>query len=229
LIYGEFDNDILNFNATVGIGSFLPNSKLSLSGTTDTNGITLGDDQTTPILLYHTINALKVTAPNGRIQYGSTEYIQDGGRNETSFNSDLCPVTDNYYDLGTSDYRWDDVYATNGTIITSDERDKDNIVPIQYGLTDIMQLNPVSFNWKGKREENKKLGLIAQELLQVVPEVVKTHDEKVIDEETGEKQVVELDRMGVYYSDLIPVLIKGMQEQQKEIEELKEEIEKLKK
>ncbi|RLC57112.1 MAG: hypothetical protein DRH89_04200 [Candidatus Cloacimonadota bacterium] len=229
LIYGEFDNNILNFNATVSIGSSLPNSKLSLSGTTDTNGITLGDDQTTPILLYHTTNALRVTAPNSRIQYGTAEYIQDGGPYETSFNSDLCPVTDNYYDLGTSGYRWDDVYATNGTIITSDERDKDNIVPIQYGLTDIMQLNPVSFNWKGKREENKKLGLIAQELLQVVPEVVKTHDKKVIDEETGEKQVVELDRMGVYYSDLIPVLIKGMQEQQKEIEELKEEIKKLKK
>ena len=229
LIYGEFDNNILNFNATVSIGSSLPNSKLSLSGTTDTNGITLGDDQTTPILLYHTTNALRVTAPNSRIQYGTAEYIQDGGSFETSFNSDLCPVTDNYYDLGTSGYRWDDVYATNGTIITSDERDKDNIVPIQYGLTDIMQLNPVSFNWKGKREKNKKLGLIAQELLEVIPEVVKTHDEKVIDEETGEKQVVELDRMGVYYSDLIPVLIKGMQEQQKEIEELKEEIKKLKK
>ena len=220
LIYGEFDNDILNFNATVGIGSSLPNSKLSLSGTTDTNGITLGDDQTTPILLYHTTNALRVTAPNSRIQYGTAEYIQDGGSFETSFNSDLCPVTDNYYDLGTSGYRWDDVYATNGTIITSDERDKDNIVPIQYGLTDIMQLNPVSFNWKGKDLKDRKLGLIAQELMKIVPEVVKTHDEKVIDEKTGEKQTVELDRLGVYYSDLIPVLIKGMQEQQKLIEEL---------
>ena len=228
LIYGEFDNDVLNFNAIVGIGSPLPNSKLSISGTTDVNGITLGDDQTIPVLLYHTANALRVTAPNSRIQYGSAEYIEDGGGFETSFNSDLRPIANNNYDLGTPTYKWQDVYATNGTIITSDIRDKENIVPVQYGLAEVLQLNPISFNWKGKNTEDKKLGLIAQELMEVVPEVVKTHDEKIVNEETGETQKVELDRYGVYYSDLIPILIKGMQEQQKEIEELKEEIEKLK-
>ena len=221
LIYGKFDDQF------IGIADNDPSARLSLGGTGSTNGISLGDDQTTPVRLFHTTVGLQISGPNSRIHYGSYEYMEDGGSYETSFNSDLRPDQNNYYDLGTSEFRWDDVYATNGTIVTSDIRDKENIVPVQYGLAEIMQLNPVSFNWKGKNTEDKKLGLIAQELMEVVPEVVKTHDEKIIDEETGEKQIVELDRYGVYYSDLIPVLIKSIQEQQQTIEELTKKIEAL--
>lgn len=42
----------------------------------------------------------------------------------------VFPGTDDAQDLGTATYRWDDVYATNGTIQTSDEREKTDIGPL---------------------------------------------------------------------------------------------------
>lgn len=165
---------------------------------------------------------------NGRVRLQTVEYIEDGGTSEIAVRGDLRPTADNTYDIGTASLRWDDVYATNGTINTSDRRDKENIEPISYGLTEVMLLNPVSFSWKDDPAQKPKLGLIAQELQTIVPEVVKSMDFK-IDEETEEQIPVELDRLGVYYSDLIPVLIKGMQEQQEIIDSQNARIEALEK
>lgn len=154
---------------------------------------------------------------NGRVRLQTVEYMEDGGTSEIAFRGDLRPSSNNIYDIGTSTFRWDDVYATNGTINTSDRRDKTQIKDLTYGLNDIMKLRPVSFQWKKAPYPSTKLGLIAQDLLEVVPEVVKTHDWESGETEE-EAKVVELERLGVYYSDLIPVLIKGMQEQQQIIE-----------
>ena len=98
--------------------------------------------------------------------------------------------------------RWNTIYARNGTIQTSDARMKENIADINYGLDAVMKLRPVSFTWKNDPAYGTKLGLIAQELRKVIPEVVKG------DEDGG--------MMGVFYSDLIPVVIKAVQEQQGE-------------
>jgi len=162
----------------------------------------------------------------GKVKIGNYETLEDGGSYTMAIDATFRPTTDNIRDLGTSTYRWDDVYATNGTINTSDKRDKQNIKQTTYGLNEILQLNPVSFTWKDKPQQGKKLGLIAQDLLKVIPEVVKTEDWQE-NEETGQLQKVQNDRLGVYYSDLIPVLIKGMQEQQEIIEALEARIETL--
>jgi hypothetical protein len=166
------------------------------------------------------LDALQV---NGRIRFQTIEYFEDGGSSEIAANGDIRPTSDNVYDLGNSSFRWDDVYATNGTINTSDERDKSGITDITYGIEAIMQLRPVSFRWKDYPSNDPKLGLIAQDLQKVIPEVVKTYDFRQ-NEETLEMERFELDRLGVYYSDLIPVLVKGMQEQQTVIEAQKAEI-----
>ncbi len=165
---------------------------------------------------------------NGRIRLASIEYFDDGGSSEIEVGGDLRPSTNNTYDIGTSTYRWDDIYATNGTINTSDSRDKKNIQDLSYGLKEVLQLHPVSFDWKHNPHQETKIGLVAQELLQVIPEVVKTHDWRAEDESENAKQVnVELERMGVYYSDLIPVLIKSIQEQQEMIANLTKRIKQL--
>ena len=78
----------------------------------------------------------------------------------------------------------------------------------------------LQFNWKNKNNPDTKLGLIAQDLQRLIPEVVKSHMWEV-DEETGVPSKKELDRLGVYYSDLVPVLIKAIQEQNQEIKSLK--------
>jgi len=134
---------------------------------------------------------------------------------------ELIPETDDDYDLGTSSLRWEDVYATNGVIQTSDINDKTSIEDINYGISTVMQMRPISYEWKSNKERGKKLGFIAQDLLEILPEVVKTKDFKTINKRP-EKKVIKyekLDRIGVYYSDIIPVLTKAIQEQQKIIEQ----------
>ena len=164
----------------------------------------------------------------GEVRVGSLEEFSDGGSFLMQVNSSFAPLTNGNRSLGNSSFRWNTVYATNGTINTSDLRDKENIQSLEYGMNEIMELNPVTFNWISDETETPKIGLIAQELQEVIPEVVKASD-FMIDEETGEKIPTEAERLGVYYSDLIPVLINGMQEQQALLEAQQAEIDALKK
>ncbi|MBV6429012.1 MAG: hypothetical protein KIPDCIKN_03549 [Haliscomenobacter sp.] len=127
-------------------------------------------------------------------------------------NLGFYPVSDNATDLGLSFARWRVIYATNGVIQTSDLRLKKNVENLNYGLSTVLKMRPVSYQWKADSPSNvSNLGFIAQEMVQLVPEVV-------INEE---------DTYGIKYADLIPVLTKAIQEQQTEIEALKKENEEL--
>ena len=121
-------------------------------------------------------------------------------------NLGLIPGQDNTYSLGASAKRWTAVWATNGTIQTSDARLKKNIKPLQYGLNEVMKLNPVSYNWIDTTLPGNKIGLIAQDVKKLIPEVV-TGDEK---KET----------LGMNYSEIVPVLINSIKELNKEITDL---------
>ena len=114
---------------------------------------------------------------------------------------------------------------------TSDIRLKKNIEPLTNGLDKIMKLNPVTFDWDetivpdlaGKYPH--MVGLIAQEVEEVVPEVVyKTMVNSVKD---GKEKGRVYKR--VLYENLVAHLIDGMKEQQKQIEELKQRISELEK
>lgn len=143
------------------------------------------------------------------------------------WNGYIAPVADNSATLGLASARWNTVFAANGTINTSDAREKKNIKEIDYGLETLMKLNPVSYEWKeDAMNMGTKLGFVAQDLLEILPEVVVTH-ERVEDRETGEISFQEAERMGVFYDDLIPVLTKAIQEQQGTIEEVVRENEDL--
>jgi hypothetical protein len=140
--------------------------------------------------------------------------------NETYF----YPNVDNQTTLGRPGKRWSVIYAGSGTINTSDAREKSNITNLHYGLEEVMKLRPVSFTWNENPESGTKLGLIAQEVEEVVREVV-VHSEPVTAyDEEGNLVYEGSDHYGIYYSDLIPVLIKAIQEQQKIIEALEERI-----
>jgi hypothetical protein len=164
------------------------------------------------------------------IGVGSIEYILDAN-SETTINNRFSPAQDNIYDLGSATLRWDDVYATNGTIITSDQREKKDIKDLEgYGLDAVMALRPVTYKWKDQQNgetvipenlQETKIGLIAQEVQAIIPEVVVSHDWKVLSEEEPNKyDLVENERLGMSYHELVPVLIKAIQEQQEEIEAL---------
>lgn len=165
------------------------------------------------------------------IEVGSVEYLQDG-INEIRVSDIFTPITNAAQDLGSATNRWQNVYAANGTINTSDARLKEDIQPLKYGLKEILKLKPVSFQWKKEQtdafvipnnEKETKLGFIAQEVLKVIPEVIVTKD-WYADGEKPEKgiQETEAKRLGISYSELIPVTIKAIQEQQTQIDALKE-------
>ena len=135
------------------------------------------------------------------------------------FRGNLNPVKDNLYTIGTGSLRWSTVYAQNGTIQTSDIRMKKNIETIPYGLSELMELNPVTYQWKNIKNKKQQIGLIAQDVLQVIPEAVYA-TETVIDPDTGASFEKEVETMGMNYSTLIPVLIKSIQEQQEIINRL---------
>lgn len=174
------------------------------------------------------------------IAMGSIEYFVDG-KNELLFKgSGIHPLEDEMSQfgntLGASSRRWGAVYATNGVITTSDISVKKNITPLNYGLKEIIQLETISYNWKdntvGKTVipdhlTKKKIGFSAQQLLNVLPEVVQTHSWTTSDEEGNYKRIKN-EKLGVYYSDIIPVTVKAIQEQQEQIVDLKNEVETLK-
>ncbi len=132
-------------------------------------------------------------------------------------NLDFTSVGNDNNKLGSSTKRWTEVWAVDGSINTSDARDKTNIRNLNYGIKEIMQLRPARFTWKNKEERGDKLGLIAQELQKVLPEVVRGYEYKK-NGKTGVTEKVPVERLGVMYADIIPVLISGMQQQQIAIE-----------
>ncbi|WP_264550499.1 tail fiber domain-containing protein [Flavobacterium sp. N2820] len=98
----------------------------------------------------------------------------------------------------------------------SDARLKENIKPMnQYGLTQVLQLKPVTYYYKKDETKHQEVGFIAQDVKKVIPEVV-TGSEG--DLEKGET-------LGLSYGNLVPVLTKAIQEQQAMIEELKKKVE----
>lgn len=128
--------------------------------------------------------------------------------------------------LGASYARWNTVYAVNGVINTSDARQKQAIQPLGYGLQQVMAMKPVSFEWSSHPERGRKIGFLAQELQSILPEVVA--DKEWTADEKGVMQAKEAAALGVYYSDIIPVLTKAIQEQQEQIAGQAAEIQALK-
>ena len=107
------------------------------------------------------------------------------------------------------------VALTNGATswgTFSDERLKENVEPIENALQSLSGLRTVKYHLKDLDgpEDKKKIGVIAQDLVGVLDEVIDPTFRP--DDDT--------EYMGVRYTELVPVLIKAIQEQQTLIEAL---------
>ena len=91
---------------------------------------------------------------------------------------------------------------------SSDKRLKDNLKPIENSLDKLSKLSGYEFDWNSKQEiyEGHDVGVVAQEVEEVLPEIVTTRD-------NGYK--------AVKYEKLVPLLIESIKELKAEIEELK--------
>ena len=74
----------------------------------------------------------------------------------------ITPSVDNTYDIGSASFRWDDIRATNGTIVTSDLNDKDQIEDSVLGLDFINALRPVRYKWKDYTSSEIREEIIGQ-------------------------------------------------------------------
>jgi hypothetical protein len=127
------------------------------------------------------------------------------------------------YDRTNSVYRFfvsgsGTVNASNPVIsVISDERLKENIKDLENGLDLIMALQPRKYDWKKESGNSGKnvRGFIAQEFEKVFPDLI---DKSINPPPEGEEPYKQIRQ------DLMPILVKAIQEQQAQIEELKDMI-----
>lgn len=122
--------------------------------------------------------------------------------------SSIFPVTTNFYRSGASSFAWAAVYSY-AFPAPSDKRLKDDIENLDYGLEHINKLNPVSFIYKSDLKRQVRLGLIAQEAKEVIPEIVSGGDKEMYT---------------VSYDEIVPVLINAVKELSLEVKSLKEKM-----
>jgi hypothetical protein len=111
--------------------------------------------------------------------------------------------------------------AANATSWTSnsDERLKNINSNIDNALSKLMTLRAVNFSWKTDETNKENLGLIAQDVEKVFPQVI---DKNKLPSKPDKEQTDETEYLGVRYQELVPVLIAAIQEQQAQIEELRQ-------
>ena len=130
-----------------------------------------------------------------------------GGGLQTGFNGEFA--TDN---IAFDPNSHQNLIAFN----SSDIRLKKDIISIGEGLEKVMSLRPVEYRWRDSLDQSIQIGLIAQEVEKIIPEVVVPFPQPGLP-----------DAKGIKYEQLTPVLIKAIQEQQATIKSLEARIEKL--
>ena len=109
-------------------------------------------------------------------------------------------------------------FASNGNGVVyqgfvyqgSDKKLKKHITDTKRGIDDIMSMKVKDYRWKGNsRTSTKSIGLIAQDLQETHPELVTTLN----------------DTLNVNYTGIVPMLIKAIQDQQEQIDDLKKQLE----
>lgn len=111
--------------------------------------------------------------------------------------------------VGSSNTAWAGNFSADvlarGYYNTSDARLKTDIKDAPVGLSQLLKLRPVTYKWKtGGNGSPTQIGLIAQEVQKIFPDVVRA------DAKTG--------MLSINYTELLPVAIKSIQEQQKVIQ-----------
>jgi hypothetical protein len=122
------------------------------------------------------------------------------------------PLIETIYEK-TFDYSGETGFTTVSCLIeTSAQRYKENIQPLPSQLANILKLQPVEFDWKGNNRHD--IGFVAEMMRDVYPNLVTTNKEGVVE--------------GMNYTKLVSALVKSIQEQQEQINNLTNEINKIK-
>jgi hypothetical protein len=197
-------------DGNVGIGTTSPTAKLHIYGDGSIRGLRINataTNQYSEIQLAADSREFRLGVPGSTASAANKFYIYDATAGDFRF----ILSTDGNIGIGTTtpSYKLDvagTIRATGDVIAYSDARVKENVNTITDALTKVTSLRGVSYTRNDNEDKSEKVGVIAQEVLEVLP------------------QVVQQDTNGNYsvaYGNMVGVLIEAIKEQQKQIDELK--------
>jgi hypothetical protein len=175
-----------------------------------------GDIQVTGGSFYNSVSGITIIGNSDEFEF--VDSLASGTKR-------FRPGVDNSFDLGDSSRRWDDVWATNPAIQTSDRNEKNTIKETDLGLDFINKLKPVSYIWNNKTRTH--YGLIAQDVQEVLKDISKDTKDFAgfIKADVSEEKDNTKHSYGLRYNEFISPMIKAIQEQQEIINDLKSRIE----
>ena len=205
------DGDIVHDN----LSGFVANEHIDHSGVTLTAGTGLNGGGTIAASRTFTVDAAQTVITS----LFATD-IKIGEDDQTKIDFETAD-TINFYTNNVHEFQMTsggtfhadaDIVAYSSTV-ASDKKLKTNINDTKYGLSDVLKLRGVDFNWKEKFEGKRDVGFIAQEVQEIIPELVKEVDS--IGKNVGDTHLT------VDYAKVVPILVESIKELKKEIDDLK--------
>jgi hypothetical protein len=206
---GMQERMVIKNNGNVGIGIPSPNAKLHIANLdSGADGLeyqrwsyTSGSTGTYDLIL-------KQTVTSGVVRYNFSM------RNAATAYNNVLVLDRGSVGIGTTDpaYKLDvdgTIRATGDVIAYSDVRVKENVQTVENALSKVISLRGVTYTRNDIEDKSRKIGVIAQEVLEVLPEVVQQDNEG---------------NYSVSYGNIVGLLIEAIKEQQNEIKNLKNKL-----
>ena len=182
-IAGNNSVKVLASNGRVGINTLSPGHKLTVAGNASFNEY-----------LYHNGDT------DTHVRFQADQVDISAGGNVYSYDGSNLDVTGGVRATG-------DVVA----FYSSDKRLKDNIVRIENPLEKVGKIGGYTYDWNDKQDTyevgSKDFGVIAQEIQEVLPELVTERDNGFL---------------AVKYEKIVPLLIESIKELKQEVDEIKQ-------
>jgi hypothetical protein len=228
--YDSLSANTIGQNNTA-IGAFVLNSNTAGSGNIGigNNSLTLGTNNNDNIGIG--LNALSNITGNQNIKIGN-RILNDAFTGDNNILIGYGSVTSsntvsNEITLGNAEI--DTLRCATATIsVLSDARDKTDIDTLKVGLDFVEKLNPITFKWDrrdkyengirdgSKKEHKLNTGFIAQDLKKLQDDNSLHHLDLVYESNP--------DKLEAKYGNLIPVLVKAIQDLSTEVKELKSKL-----
>ena len=212
----------------VGIGTDSPGAKLEVYGSSP--NILINNTTETDSGIVFT-DAQAGTSQRAAIKFNSSDQKLKFFVNDEVAQR-MVIDTAGYVGIGTTNPSYQLQLSTNSAAkpssstwtVVSDERVKENIKPYEKGLNEILQVNTKTFDYNGKAGFDKikdNVGIIAQDMIKIFPETIKTYNAKLNETDEEEAELYNFDGHALTFA-----LINAVKELKAEIEELKKQINK---
>jgi hypothetical protein len=212
-------NTVSNYNNQPGGGFVASDSHFEFATTSNRAPVEIGknnanDGQLVVLRKQNTtVGSIGVNGGHPYIGKTNTGFIFNQANDQINpARADNGNTRDNVIDLGSSGARFDDIFATNGTIQTSDQQEKNTITDSDLGLDFINRLEPKSYVFNGKTRTH--YGLIAQDVETVLGDISKPTSgfagfikSDISEEEDGSEY-----RYGLRYTEFVGPLIQAVKD-----------------